>query len=77
MNMTTFWLFIGCVLFLIIGIIGAIYHYRRVKAWDKCPPSSEYMECLFIGWSSWMLIVLAGSFTLFILPFLITGIMKV
>jgi hypothetical protein len=65
MDMTTLYLFIGCLVFFIMGIAGAVYHYRRVKTWDKRPSSSEYMECLLIGWCSWMLIALAGTFTVF------------
>lgn len=60
MNMTTFWLFIVCSIFFIIGIIGAVYYCNKVNAWDKCPSTSEYMECLLIGWCSCMLIILAG-----------------
>lgn len=77
MDMTTFWLFIGCSIFLIIGIIGAGYHYRRVKSWDKCPSSSEYMQCLFIGWCSWMLIAISGCCILFVLPVLIADVIRI
>lgn len=77
MDKTTLWIFIGCAVFFIIGIMGAIYHYRSVKAWNKCPSSSEYMECLFIGWCSWMLIVIAGCCTLFVLPVLIADIIQI
>ena len=76
MNMTTLWLFVACVIFLIIGIAGAIYYYRRVKAWDKCPTTEEYMECLFIGWCSWMTIALAGFGIFSMLFILIISILK-
>lgn len=76
MDTTTLYVFIGCLIFFIIGIIGAAYHYRRVEAWEEFPSTSEYMECLFIGWCSWMLIAIAGSFTLITFVVLVIDIAK-
>lgn len=61
-----FWVFVICLAFFIIGIVGANYHYNRVKSWDKSPTTEEYMGCLLIGWCSWMLIALAGTSTFFV-----------
>ena len=66
MDMTMIWIFVACLAFFIIGIVGANCHYRRVKSWDKRPTTEEYMECLLIGWCSWMIIALAGASTLFV-----------
>lgn len=60
------WVFVICLVFFIIGIVGANCHYNRVESWDKSPTTEEYMECLFIGWCSWMLIALAGTSTFFV-----------
>lgn len=76
MDMTTVWVFIGCLVFLIIGIVIAAYHNRRVKSWNGVPSTEEYMLCLFIGWGGWMLIVIAGGCTLFVLPVLVIEVIK-
>lgn len=65
MDMTMFYIFVSEVVFFVCGIILAIYHYRRVNAWDKTPTTTEYMECLFIGWCAWMSIIIVGGFLLF------------
>lgn len=67
MDMTMFCIFVSEVVFFVCGIMLAIYHYRRVNKWDKTPTTTEYMECLFIGWSAWMLIIIVGGCLLFTL----------
>ena len=76
MDMTVFWTFVGCIIPLIIGIKYAKYYHRRVKGWGKIPTTKEYMKCLFIGWSSYMLILIYGCFAFFVLLVLITSILK-
>lgn len=71
-----FWLFIVCTAILIAGILGARYHYRRVKSWKSCPSTEEYMECLLIGWSSWMIIVLVSPFSAITLITLIMNLIR-
>lgn len=76
MDMTTVWLLIGCLVFLIIGIVCFKYYYNRVKSWKGAPSTEEYFSCLFIGWCSWMLIVIAGGCTLFVLPVFVMEVIK-
>jgi preprotein translocase subunit Sss1 len=76
MDMTTVWVFIGCLISLVIGIVIVSYHNRRVKSWDKRPTTEEYMECLLIGLGGWMLIVVAGGCTLFVLLVLVIEVIK-
>lgn len=73
MSITAVCLFIICLIFFIIGVIGIVYHHRVVEAWDEHPSTSEYMGCLLFGWCSWMITVFAG---IFILTFVLGGILN-
>lgn len=76
MDWETFWIFIGCAVFLAISIIGAVLYYRRVKSWNGCPTTEEYMKSLFLGWASWLGIIIAGCCTLFMLPFVVRDVIN-
>ena len=71
-----FWLFIMCTATLIVGILGARYHRHRVESWKSYPSTEEYMVCLLIGWSSWMIIIVTAPFSAITLIALIMSFIK-
>lgn len=79
MNTALFWLCIiciVCIIFFVISVKGIIYHCNRVESWTEIPTTEEYMECLIIGWSSWMCAIGTGVGAFFTLMALVLSIIK-